>query len=132
MIFQELLNDLPHRYSRNYGNCQPVAGKMQQKISERETIQIFSVEELRRKLFFRVNRKLGQKMVSFTPATRSIPKKNSIMKLVKALSFKHKVHNWLREAKKQNEFIQEELLRLVRYLLNHFPPSQVLLSRILK
>ena len=132
MIFQEQLNDFPHRYSRNYENCQPVAGKMQQKISERETIQIFSVEELRRKLFFRVNRKLGQKMVSFTPATRSIPKKNSIMKLVKALSFKHKVHNWLREAKKQNEFIQEELLRLVRYLLNHFPPSQVLLSRILK
>ena len=132
MIFQEQLNDLPHRYSRNYENCQPVAGKMQQKISERETIQIFSVEELRRKLFFRVNRKLGQKMVWFTPATRSIPRKNGIMKLVKVFSFKHKMHNWLREAKKQNEFIQEELLRLVRYLLNHFHPSQVLLSRIIK
>ena len=51
MIFQEQLNDLPDRYSRNYEDCQPVAGKMQQKISERETIQIFSVEELRRKLF---------------------------------------------------------------------------------
>lgn len=132
MIFQEQLNDLPDRYSRNYEDCQPVAGKMQQKISERETIQIFSVEELRRKLFFTVNRKLGQKIVWFTPATRSIPRKNGIMKLVKVFSFKQKMHNWLREAKKQNEFIQEELLRLVRYLLNHFHPSQVLLSRIIK
>ena len=38
MIFQEQLNDLPDRYSKNYEDSQPVAGKMQQKISERETI----------------------------------------------------------------------------------------------
>ena len=30
MIFQEQLNDLPDTYSRNYKDCQPVAGKRQQ------------------------------------------------------------------------------------------------------
>ena len=58
MIFQEQLNDFPDTYSRNYEDCQPVAGKRQQKISERETIQIFSVGELKKKAVFQSEQKV--------------------------------------------------------------------------
>ena len=57
MLFQEQLKDFPDAYSRNYEEYQMIVGKRQRKIVERETIQIFSVEEQKNKADFRSGRK---------------------------------------------------------------------------